>query len=64
MESPLQTETDQKSEAILEQLQDESDYSESLGMTLDSTSVFAMQHRRKVIRLATVYLAVSVICVT
>ena len=44
MHSSLQTETEQNSEAILEELRDESDHSESQGMALNGTCVLMMQH--------------------
>ena len=39
MDSSLQTETEQNSKAILEQLREESDHSESMVMALDGTCV-------------------------
>ena len=61
VESSLQTETEQNSEAILEQLRDESDHSKSLELAPGRICVLAMQHRPKVVPMVAVCRAV--ICI-
>ena len=53
--SSLQTETEQISEAILEQLRDERHHPQGMEMALGRTCVLVMQHRRNVIPLVVVY---------
>ena len=53
----LAPETEQNSEAILEQLRDERYHSQSMVMALGRSIVLAMQERQKVIPLVALYMA-------